>query len=105
MKLSKKTKVFSLEIFKKTRLFNANEELSVIIDRLNRTTNGYLNLQFLLEIEYYKSTLQVLINNKNILVNRYVNIEMDVFIFEIINGEEFSLDEAKKSEIYKSFMF
>jgi len=98
MKIKENTMVFGLvqRGQQKIRLHNPNEELSVIIDKLFDASNGFVNLYYVLGLEFSKKSIKRLFEEQEVQVNLYENKKHQTKIFEIEgdmnNGIELIMD-------------
>ena len=98
MKIKENTMVFGLvqRGQQKIRLHNPNEELSVIIDKLFDASNGFVNLYYVLGLEFSKKSIKRLFEEQEVQVNLYENKKHQMTIIEIEgdknNGIELIMD-------------
>ena len=74
MKISKNINVFALGAYGNNghlKLFNVNEELGALINRLKLTSDGKINLENILEEDYELETFESIVNDLPIQVNIY----------------------------------
>jgi hypothetical protein len=104
MKIDKNLKVFSLRItgVNQIKLVNSNDELSKIIKRLFESTNGIIDLNFLLDLDFSKSNFEGIINNQKVRINLYQNQTQhsQVSMIEIEGDDVFSLEEINNSTLF-----
>lgn len=103
MKLNKNIKVFCLRIkgySLSIKLLNSNERLSKIIERLKKSSNRYLKLDYLLNLNYSKKSFSGVIGTKEVQINLFVNNEFKISILEIEGDKTFTLEEIKNSTLF-----
>jgi hypothetical protein len=104
MKIDKNLKVFSLRItgVNQIKLVNSNDELSKIMKRLFESTNGIIDLNFLLDLDFSKSNFEGIINNQKVRINLYQNQTQhsQVSMIEIEGDDVFSLEEINNSTLF-----
>lgn len=95
MKISKNINVFALGAYGNNghlKLFNVNEELGALINRLKLTSDGKINLENILEEDYELETFESIVNDLPIQVNIY-KIKDLIQIVELENAKKISLIE------------
>ena len=95
MKISKNINVFALGAYGNNghlKLFNVNEELGALINRLKLTSDGKINLENILEDDYELETFESIVNDLPIHVNIY-KIKDLIQIVELENAKKISLIE------------
>lgn len=95
MKISKNINVFALGAYGNNghlKLFNVNEELGALINRLKLTSDGKINLENILEEDYELETFESIVNDLPIHVNIY-KIKDLIQIVELENAKKISLIE------------
>lgn len=102
MKLKKNIKVFCLRQKGnlQIKLLNSNEELSIIIERLKKTSNGYIDLDYLMSLDYSKKSFIGLIGCKEVQINLFENKEFSISILEVEGPQTFTLEEIKNSPLF-----
>ena len=93
MKLNKNIKVFCLRIKDYSlsiKLLNSNERLSKIIERLKKSSNRYVKLDYLLNLNYSKKSFSGVIGSQVVHIN----------LFEIVGDTTFTLEEIKNSTLF-----
>jgi hypothetical protein len=84
------------------KLVNSNDELSKIMKRLFESTNGIIDLNFLLDLDFSKSNFEGIINNQKVRINLYQNQTQhsQVSMIEIQGDYVFSLEEINNSTLF-----
>ena len=103
MKLKKNIKVFCLRIKGYSlaiKLLNSNERLSEIIERLKKSSNRYVKLDYLLNLNYSKKSFSGVISSQEVQINLFVNNEFKISILEIEGDKTFTLEEIKNSPLF-----
>jgi len=103
MKLNKNIKVFCLRIKDYSlsiKLLNSNERLSKIIERLKKSSNRYVKLDYLLNLNYSKKSFSGVIGSQVVHINLFVNDEFKISILEIVGDTTFTLEEIKNSTLF-----
>ena len=102
MKLKKNIKVFCLRHRGnlQIKLLNSNDKLSKIIERLKKSSNGYVDLDYLMSLEYSKKSFSGLIGCKEVQINLFENKEFSISILEVEGNHTFTLDEIKNSPLF-----
>ena len=96
MKISKNINVFALGAYGNNghlKLFNVNEELGALINRLKLTSDGKINLDNILEVDYELETIESFVNDLPIEVNIY-KVKDQLQIVELKNKTIFSLTDV-----------
>jgi|APGre2960657404_1045060.scaffolds.fasta_scaffold116505_2 hypothetical protein len=103
MKLNKNIKVFCLRIKDYSlsiKLLNSNERLSKIIERLKKSSNRYVKLDYLLNLNYSKKSFSGVIGSQVVHINLFENDEFKISILEIVGDTTFTLEEIKNSTLF-----
>jgi len=103
MKLNKNIKVFCLRIKDYSlsiKLLNSNEGLSKIIERLKKSSNRYVKLDYLLNLNYSKKSFSGVIGSQVVHINLFENDEFKISILEIVGDTTFTLEEIKNSTLF-----
>ena len=102
MKLKKNIKVFCLRQKGnlQIKLLNSNEELSIIIERLKKSSNGYIDLDYLMSLDYSKKSFTGLIGCEEVQINLFENKEFSISILEVEGPQTFTLEEIKNSPLF-----
>lgn len=102
MKLKKNIKVFCLRQKGnlQIKLLNSNEELSIIIERFKKSSNGYVDLDYLMSLDYSKKSFSGLIGCEEVQINLFENKEFSISILEVEGNHTFTLEEIKNSPLF-----
>jgi hypothetical protein len=102
MKIEKTMKIFCLRLRGECNinLLNLQDELSFVIGRLNDSLEGIINLNYLFDLNYVKSTFRGEIKNEKMKVNLFQNFEHQISILEIESGYNFTLDDIGNSPLF-----
>jgi hypothetical protein len=95
MKISKNINVFALGAYGNNghlKLFNVNEELGALINRLKLTSDGKINLENILEEDYELETIESIVYDLPTQVNIY-KIKDLIQIVELKNEKKIPLIE------------
>jgi len=102
VKLKKNIKVFCLRQKGnlQIKLLNSNEELSIIIERFKKSSNGYVDLDYLMSLDYSKKSFSGLIGCEEVQINLFENKEFSISILEVEGNHTFTLEEIKNSPLF-----
>ena len=102
MKLENNLKVFAFRLRGdfNVRILNCNKEFKSIIDQLSNSTKNYMNLNYLLNLDYSLLTFEGMVKDQLIVVNLYFNEEMKVSLIEIQDNHNFSLEDIRASKLF-----
>ncbi len=106
MKLKENIRVFCVRIggSNKITLLNSNYELRDLIQRFIESSNGYIDLNYLLELEFSKSTFDGVINQQYVQINLYksINYTSNISLIELEGENQFTFEDIQKSELFRT---
>jgi hypothetical protein len=102
MRIEQKMKVLCLSTSGRgnVKLMNSNKELINIVNDLFNCTNGFIDLNYLFELDFNKKSFEGYVGTKKVNVNLFTCLKNGVSIIEQLDDYSFSLTELKNSQLF-----